>query len=428
MKHLNFKLIINKTGIVAICHLLFAIAAYYFLYKLGYKQDIPNNLNILKYDAVWYDNIMDIGYNYQPGVGNELAFFPLFPLVWYVSLLTPVGISIFNCLFFLTAFIYLLKEEKLPVSILLMLLSFPSFIFFALPYSESLFFLFCTFIILGYQKDNNKLLYIGLLGASMARSVCMLFIPAIIICELFNTNSHESKKQRIINCAFKIFATTAGFLIASAYMAYASGKWFYFIEIQKYWFRHWIVPHFPLTTFYPNRVLGLDAITFVLGILALWICIKCTIYVVKKNKLTLSNSIYINQAVLFSALYLAGMTILDTGFTRYVDNATAIWSINRHMMCTPFAITFLVYLFRDFHPQRKELTGVILVLILSIYITGVYQYLVLPVLGFFVLFFVTLFGLKYYPVLNRFFIIYYLIAILLQIKFYEEFFTGLWLG
>lgn len=428
MRHLNFKLLINKTGIVAICHLLFAIAAYCFLYKLGYKQDIPNSLNVLKYDAVWYNNIMEMGYIYQPGVGNELAFFPLFPLVWYVSLLTPIGISIFNCLVFLGAFIYLLKDEKLPVSVLLLLLSFPSFIFFGLPYSESLFFLFCVFIIRGYQKADNKLLYIGLAGASMARSVCMLFIPAIIICELFNTNFSESKKQCIINCIYKVLATTVGFLIASAYMAYASGKWFYFIDIQKYWFRHWIAPHFPLTTFYPDRVLGLDAITFMLGILALWICIKCAIYVVKKTKLTLGNSIYINQAVLFSALYLAGMTILDTGFTRYVGNATAIWSINRHVMCTPFVITFLVYLYRDFRPKRNELTGVVLILILGIYITGVYQYLVLPVVGFFVLFFVTLFGLKYYPVSNKFFIFYYLIAMLLQIKFYEEFLTGLWLG
>jgi hypothetical protein len=235
----------NKITFITAFHLFVILATYLTFLKAGVIQQIPNNDNLLIYDSYWYSTIVEEGYTYQPGVGNNMAFFPLFPLLWKYTGLTAIGICILNYIIFLGSFIFLLKDEKLQHNLLLMLLSFPSFIFFGLVYSEALFFLFTTFIIIGYKKNKNFLLYIGLFGASMTRSICMLFIPTIIICELLNVTPILSKEHRLQQLIYKLSASIGGFLLASAYMAGNTGKWFYFIEIQKYWYRTWNVPKFP---------------------------------------------------------------------------------------------------------------------------------------------------------------------------------------
>lgn len=420
----NLKL--SKTDIAVSVHLLIIVVAYYLLYIFGDRHILPTDGNTVRYDAYWYFTLIDEGYIYEPGLGNGLAFFPLFPVVWYWSGLTALGISFFNYAVFAGTFIFLLKDEKLSYAIQLTLLAFPSFIFFALPYSESLFFLFSTFIILGYRRNNNRLLYIGLFGASLVRSVCMLFVPAIIIVYFVNSDKELSKKQRLINCGYQLAATIGGFLAASLYMGVKSGKWFYFIEIQKYWQRHWIIPKFPLTTYSADRILGLDGVTFMLGLIAACLCCKWMYLFIKQNGLL--KTYKIDRAVLFSALYLAGMTTLDTIFTRNLGNATSIWSLNRHAMCTPFAITFIIYLYRDFWPKAYELIALITLLAAGVFITGAYHFVNLRVLGFFVLFFLNFFIIKYKTVLTNYFVLYYLVSVFLQIKFYEDFIAAVWVG
>jgi hypothetical protein len=416
----------NKIIILFFFHFAIVSIAYWLLYKLGYKHILPSNVNVLQFDARWYSIIANQGYTYIPGVGNELAFFPLFSLIWRLSHLTPVLICLLNVIILAGGFVLLLKNEKISEDLVLILFSFPSFIFFALPYSESLFFLFGVFIILGYQKTNNVLLYIGLFGASLTRSVCMFFIPIIIICELLIVDSLHTEKQRWVNASHKILATLGGFLLASIYMGWTTGKWFYFIQIQKYWSRHWLIPKFPLTTTYPQRLLGLDGISFMFGVFAIFFCLKNFIAVYNRDKILTLNSGKV-KSLLFSALFLGGMTVLDTCFTLYTRNVTNIWSLNRHVMCTPFAITFIIYFFRDFRPNVYELTSLIGLLILGVFFTGIYQYLTLAVFFFFIIFFVTFLLLKY-NILSSYFAIYYIVAILLQITFYEEYLAGIWTG
>jgi cation transport ATPase len=133
---------------------------------------------------------------------------------------------------------------------------------------------------------------------------------------------------------------------------------------------------------FPQRVLGLDAITFMLGAIAIYFCAKWLVIILNKAQNKWQAHLNVDQAVLFSVLFLGGMTIVDTCFTRYTRGTTSIWSLNRHAMCTPFAVTFIIYLCRDFWPKFQEGLFLIFILISSIFFTGVYQYATLPVLYF----------------------------------------------
>jgi hypothetical protein len=379
----------------------------------------------LHYDAYWYFDITNQGYVYIANAGNNLAFFPAFPVIWSALRLTPLGISIFNCLLFFGSFVVLFRNRKLDYKLTLILLSIPSFIFFAVPYAESLFFACSVLIIVGYRNNNNYLLYLGLFAASTIRPVGLLFGPAVLICELLCMDRHTVRRETIKRIFCQLVACLSGFLLASAYMGYKSGKWFYFIDIQKYWYRHWLLPKFPLTTVRSADVLGLDAISFVIGVLGICYCFKLFVY--KFNRSEIAHSDF-NRETVFSAVIISGTVIIDTFFTYNLVDSTNIWSINRHLLCTPFAITFLIYFYVDFKPQKIELVALAFLLLSGIFFTGVFGHLTIGSLGFYLLFFGGFFLYKYSAFPSICFLFYYLIAVFLQAKFYADFLSGLWIG
>ncbi|MFD2872770.1 hypothetical protein ACFS5N_09840 [Mucilaginibacter ximonensis] len=417
----------NRAFTTIIFHVAIVLTVYGFLhvfYQSKYVAPTPNNL--IRCDAYWYYTIKEFGYLYTQDSASNLAFFPLFPLVWRLTGLDILLISVFNLIIFCFSLAFLLKEQKLHHNIILLLLSFPSFIFFAVPYSESLFFLFCTLIVTGYKKDSIWLLCIGLFGAALTRSVCVIFVPAIILCELLNYGSKKTLRLRFLQTVYKLWASLGGLFLAGVYMARNDGKWFYFIELQKYWRRHWIIPQFPLTTIAANRVLGLDGIAFTCGVLAIFFIVRWVLaHITKKKPLLLSA---VNQSVLFSALYIAGVTILDTSFSFNLGKSTSIWSINRHVMCTPFTLIFVIYLYQGFSPKLKEGVILILLTLFGFFFTGVYQHFNLNVLCFYSLFFLVFYLLKYYPFLNNYFVLYYSLAVFMQASFYSDFLNSAWIG
>jgi hypothetical protein len=421
------KLILKHPVAVTCLHIFVVVIAYLLCNAYLKNYPFPNNENLRRYDVAYYYAIKNVGYLYLQGQANNLAFFPLFPYLWGLTTLNILFMGIFNCLLFSGSLYWLLKDYKLPGSILLFLLSFPSFLFFAIPYAESLFFFFCVLIILGYKRQSDLILCVGLLGASMVRSTCVIFVPAIIICDIFEIYSLGFTKKRLLRMFYRVFASLAGFFAAALWMAYYTHKWFYFVEVQKYWHRTWAIPHFPLITIQANRVMGLDAIAFVLATIALFFCFQILIKLIKERQTgNINNELIIDKHVLFSILFIVGVTILDTGFTNKLNNATNIWSLNRHMMCTAFSVSFILFLYSKYVPTRNELFVLIFIIVSGIFFTGVFHYLK-PII-FYLLFFGVLISLKYDLRINRFFILYYLFAVFLQISFYSDFLAYKWVG
>jgi hypothetical protein len=426
IKRLKKSNVLEKPALAIIIHLSFSIAVYYLFFITGYFAAFPRESTILRFDARWYNEIVEDGYIYEPGVGNTLAFFPLFPIVWKFSNLSALSIAIANVLLFGFGFSFMLKGRNLGLAILLLILTFPSFIFFALPYSESVFFIFCAMTLVGYRKKNDRLILIGLFGASMTRSVSILFVPAIIVCEWLDEDT--TIKQKLINGTSYLLSTVCGFLLASSLMAVQNGKWFYFFEIQKYWNRHWTIPRFPFTTFDADRVIGLDAIAFVIGLISLWLLLFIVFRRTLSNKINCQNHPASKKPFVFSACFLAGITVIDTFFSHYLNGTTNLWSLNRHVMPTAFAIEFLVFFYNDFRPTRTELIALLLSILFGLIATGVFYTYKFPALFFFVFFFSTILFFKYKPEWRYYYIACYLISGFLQLSFYKDFLNGLWIG
>jgi Gpi18-like mannosyltransferase len=105
-----------------------------------------------RWDTVWYSEIADTGYSYDPNEKSSVAFFPLYPLL--ISVIKPVigntvaaGLLISN-IAFLGALIllYRLTEAKFEnrataARTVFYIASFPTAFFFTAAYTESLFLL-----------------------------------------------------------------------------------------------------------------------------------------------------------------------------------------------------------------------------------------------------------------------------------------------
>ena len=76
-------------------HFVLVIILYTFLYQIGEIKQIPNNINLIQWDAGIYQDIKNDGYRLDiEGNSGNAGFFPFFPLLWRFLGLSPIGIAI----------------------------------------------------------------------------------------------------------------------------------------------------------------------------------------------------------------------------------------------------------------------------------------------------------------------------------------------
>jgi len=98
-----------------------------------------NNSSIASYDAGWYKDIAVNGYSIKESNQSNVAFFPLFPMLWRLSNTSNIGISLINLSIFLFSIFLIWRSYQLKVIELLLCLSIPSLFFCWVPFSEALF-------------------------------------------------------------------------------------------------------------------------------------------------------------------------------------------------------------------------------------------------------------------------------------------------
>ncbi len=417
----------DSMAFTLLIHFLISVGMYFTLQHFNVINAIPNNSNLLSWDASWYFSIMKSGYEFIPYQPCNMAFFPLFPVVWKVMNTSPLAMSAINFLIFYGSFFLLLRKQKLPMVFLLLLLTTPSFIFFGLPYSESVFFFFGVLLLQGYQDSSNLYKFLGFLGASLTRSVSLVFIPAIVISELFGSAEGKTMKQRIWSMAVSISGCLLGLFSSALLQFFQTGKWFYFLQIQQFWRRGWILPKLSLTTYDSGRVLGIDAVAFSLGLIAVLFCVIWAYAVIRKNFYDQNKVLIPESGIVFCALVLSATLVLDTFFTFNLGDSTNIWSLNRHLLCTPFALMFMIWLYRSAADKFSfEIIGISAVLILTICLTQLYKFDFL--LLYYCLFFLSFIGIKIYPNSKNLLYILYPLGVILQIHFFQDFLNGKWIA
>jgi hypothetical protein len=277
----------------------------------------PDEKSFLNWDAMHYLIIRDHGYK-----TGMVAFFPLFPLLWKITLTGSIGISILNGFIFLFSFSWLAGVFEIAPRRLLLLASVPSFIFMFLPLSESLFFLTCTIFLAGLKNKNQSLQFLGLILAGLTRPVATVFIPAFIILHYLSEGNSKSDLMRTVKM---IVASVAVLLLVFIIQYLQTGEWFSFFRVQKDWGNYFRLPLFPLNSWAGGFILRLDAIAFFTGTCA---GILLLYFIIRKIKSGQSSK---DDSFVFSICYLSLMIAIVL-FTR----GGILNSLNRYIFCTAF--------------------------------------------------------------------------------------------
>lgn len=341
---------------------LFYISLFFFAYWSFYLFNLfaehPTKENLCNWDAYWYHKIKTGGYQFSWDEPSSSAFFPLFPYVWRLLHLNPFGICVFNFAIYLAGLIILFRHLKLSVSHIFLFMSVPSSMFFFLPYTESLFFLFCAIFLAGLRTGNNKLVITGLFLSSLTRATAMFFIPAIIIMELMNEPAFFSKAS-LKNTGLYIITAASALFIVVLVQYYQTHEWFAFVKQQvKFWGHKFSWPGFPLISYSVGSTLWIDGVAFITGLTAM--CIV-TVFFLKKLR-CIAVPLFANRTYWFSACYIVAVTIYSLFFNNKAGaGQTSLDSLNRYIFSTAFFCVFLWESFNYFSFSLKNISILVVI-------------------------------------------------------------------
>lgn len=203
------------------------------------------------FDGVHYITIAQKGY---VGTAYIQAFFPLFPgLVYFLNLIIHnaliSGLVISNLSFLallITWFIFIKKKfnKKFAYSSILILLLFPTSLFFGAFYTESLFLTLVLFTFIFVEKKQYLLASFFIFLASSTRIIGILLIPAVLIEILFSNTKFSNLswnliKNKVLNIKKYIkpsLIISLGSLGLFLYMAYLNNEFkdpLYFFHVQS---------------------------------------------------------------------------------------------------------------------------------------------------------------------------------------------------
>lgn len=416
----NSRALAAEPYFYAILHYTFIfISAGLVLWWIGILN-ITNLQNGLEnWDSFWYKSIKQEGYVFKPDSTCNLAFFPLFPAIWGLLNANSTYICIFNGAIYIFSLGYFSKQLKLNYPQVLFFLGTGSALFYFLPYSESLFFLFGTLMLVGFKKENRHLIYTAMFLISMTRAVTVVFIPIIIFTELLSQKKFSEKLSRI---CITIFVASMGTVISGFFQFLQTGKFLYFMEVQKYWRRTFSLPiRLPLTTYSPGEIMSIDSTALCVGAIAILLVIR-ELYIQLFRQ---PKSEYLRSYQLFSIAYLSLVTIIDVTFTFYDKDSTNIWSINRHLFCTPFYIVLGEIIFNK---KLSTFFGMIIIMLVpSVFVLTVMKdhiFMTVLYFGFFAHLSFLKIGIKKLLIVNLFAVI----NIIFQLFLLIHFTNGGWVG
>lgn len=320
---------INQKSLVILLHVLFLFLIFILLKSSGLSKFNVDSSGLLNYDATWYNDLKENGYIFKTDGQSNSGFYPAFPYLWKISGLSTLGISILNGLIFIYSVILLAKHFNFSTKDILIFLSVPSLIFNYVPYTESMFFLSSTLLLIGLHKENGTMTLIGLFSCCFIRPVTVVFIPILIAYWIF---SKFTDRKNIVSLFIKILFCLLPLLIVTLIQWSVTGVWFAHSKAQiAFWDHNFHIPHFPLTTWGGPRTIWIDGTAFWIGLLATGLLIY---FFFSSERKTIANS---SKAFLFSLLYLSAITLMVLFLNGYNENGnSSVLSLNRYFFATPF--------------------------------------------------------------------------------------------
>jgi Gpi18-like mannosyltransferase len=243
----GLKLFQNWRGVLiflVLFQLFLNVPAFIGANQLPLKHGVPKSLlnptqwpNIwARWDSEWYLKISAQG---LPQKGQELAFFPMYPILirlfslGVTGLNTWVGYLISVFAFILAALLLWnqIKQEFTPGaawSAIITLSIFPTSLFFSAIYTESLFLLFSVLVYWFSVREKYALaaVFVGLAALTRVTGVLLILIPFI---EIFAHNT-SGKWIKLLYCSG---ISSVGLLLYGTYLRIIRGSPFAFLRIQN---------------------------------------------------------------------------------------------------------------------------------------------------------------------------------------------------
>lgn len=333
-----------------------------------------DNKNYIRWDASHYYTIKQNFYNQEVSADYIFAFFPLFPLIWRISHLPPIGILFLNFIFFSIGLLLILSffpNNKKTINLLLYL-SLPGFVIFLIPYTEALFFLLIAIGFFGFMKEKYWIYFLGMLLASLTRPAFTILLLSFFFIEVFyfpqmikSGKIYMQFKRFILN----VLPLVLGTLIVSFFqLFYGSNSFFKFIEVQKYWDNIFSIP--ATLRDWSHEGFGINIGVIFLIFVPLLFYLLFRFYRQIKNP---NSSLYKfdkkDYLTILSVIYLIGSTLFIIFF-----RGGSLHCLFRFTICTPFSLLLLSNINIKLIGANKIFLAVYLIL----FLVGVYLLKMVP--------------------------------------------------
>ncbi len=213
----------------------------YTISQVKKSYNVINNENTLAWDGGIYYDISKYAYVKDIGGYPEVkaAFFPLFPMIWRATGLSPVMICFFNYLVFAVSLYLLIRlltgNQAIQVPAFAFSLLMPSVVIYYLPYSEAVFMLSFTLALAGMLKKRYSLYFIGMMLTAMTRPATGLLLIAMIGVEILALIRHRNFRFFVVQSARKFIPYLFGVFLVFLLYYINTGNWFELFRAQAYW-------------------------------------------------------------------------------------------------------------------------------------------------------------------------------------------------
>lgn len=266
------------------------------------------------FDTAHYLTIANDGYT-EPFL---TAFFPGFPKLWGLLGLSVAGMAIMNALLWLAAVAWLDLKCEVRRRALVLASVVPQVLFFAIPYSEALFFVTAAVTATGLARKNLVLTSVGVFASALIRPTAALLIPALFAARLMSGQKWGEAAKKSVP---EVLAGLAGVAVVFFIQYLDTGSWLGFFEAQKGWGNGFGWPRIPLQSWGGDVITMVDAMALFVGIFA-----GRTLWHTRRGGLSKLSEV--------ERFGLAGMffTVLLILFTRGGE----VFSLNRFVFATVF--------------------------------------------------------------------------------------------
>ncbi|SDY15366.1 hypothetical protein [Hymenobacter psychrophilus] len=335
------------------------VGLYAVLYTLGIITQLPDNSNLLSWDADLFHRIAQTGYDDAASGIN--AFFPLLPGIWHFTGFSAIQISLLNATCLLAGMALLGWAFRLSNRQLLVALSGPLLLFGLVPYAEALFFLGSAVLLAGLHRQRLGLVVLGLVVACLARSAATLLIPSYLFAELLWWGRGHWRWAQLGRLLAGIAAclVALGGVMLLQYRSHGDALAFY--KVHALWGHIWQPPLLPLHSSAGINVLWLDATALVVAGLSLLSCLVLGLHWLTSWRTTptatavAAQALPPSKAVLFSLSYCVG-----AGYFIVFYQAGDLVGLARYVLASPFFVVLFWQLGQLPRQRARQLAAAVL--------------------------------------------------------------------